>query len=241
MIESVTFVVPSYRTAETLPILIDRLELAAPAFADRYEVLVVDDACPERSGATVVGRRCVRVVGFDTNQGQRTAVLVGMSMSTSDVVCVMDADLQDDPDSVSMLLSELEHRRCDVVCAGRRGRHQQASRRIQAWLFRSVRWVTTLGRVPRDAGLFHVATNSAVRRMTGVAVPGDDPLVVYARTGSCARSVPVQRSERAVGSSGYGLRDRLALAARSLRGAFPRFGQVAVWPATHDISRMESK
>ncbi len=218
MIDSITFVVPSYSTASTLPELIDRIGALAPTFALRHSVVVVDDACPEGSGSLVADREHVSVYRFDANQGQRVAVLAGLGLVDSTLACVMDADLQDDPDTVLLLVAALDRNTADVVCAGRRGDHQSLRRRVEASMFRRARGLASRGRIPSDGGLFHVATVAAVRAMIEVARPEDDPLVAYARSGARIISVPVRRHRRADGKSSYTTRARVNMAVASLRG-----------------------
>ena len=238
MIDSIAFVIPTYRTSATLPRLVEQITQVAPTMAKRYEIIVVDDACPERSGRSVSPHPFVRVVEFEVNSGQRTAVVVGMSLATADVVCVLDADLQDEPSSVPALVDRLGT--VDVVCAGRRGAHESTVRRVQAWGFRALRWMATGRAVPRDAGLFHVAGRPAVEAMVAIAVPGDDPLVLYARNGLRIESVPTRRAKRPIGESGYvnAMRARLALA--SMRTIAGRSRHRAEWPDAHDVPRTES-
>lgn len=246
MIDSIAFVIPTYRTRATLPTLIDRIDREATSMAARHEIIVVDDACPEASGEDVKARPNVHVVELAVNCGQRTAVLVGLTSAKADVVCVMDADLQDDPSSVPALLERLTAHGaqgdavCDVVCAGRRGAHEPLVRRWQAWGFRSLRWLVTGGAVPRDAGLFHVATRPAVEAMVAVATPGDDPLVLYARSGSRIESIPTQRATRPVGDSSYVTSARLRLAFDSALTILGRPRRRAEWRSVHDVPRTES-
>jgi hypothetical protein len=166
-------------------------------------------------------------------------VLTGLAVAESSAVCVMDADLQDDPGDVGALIDFLE--RADVVCAGRRGEHQSAARRGQAWAFRRARWLATRGAVPPDAGLFHVARTAAVRAMLVRAVPGDDPLVLYARTGARIASIPVQRHRRPTGRSGYSTATRAAMAAATVRSLASPPPHDDEWPTFHEIEATEQK
>lgn len=236
MIDSLSYVVPTYRTGSTLGILVDRIAATAPTIARSYEVIVIDDGCPEQSGQSVAGRPGVRVFAFDTNQGQRTAVLTGVSVADASRVCVLDADLQDDPADVAALIGELERGHADVVCAGRRGGHQRWTRRYQAWAFRQARARATRRAVPADAGLFHVAGMEAVQKMLARAVPADDPLVVYARTGARIVSIPVERHARSVGRSSYSTAGRLAMAAATARSLATPPPDRAGWPAFHEVT-----
>ncbi|MGB8360624.1 MAG: glycosyltransferase [Acidimicrobiia bacterium] len=218
MIDSVSFVIPSYGTADTLPTLVDEITELAPTIAGRHTVIVVDDGCPQRSGSSVAGREGVDVYRFSGNRGQRTAVLAGLSLNESTVACVMDADLQDAPGSVVELLGALMRLDADVVCAGRRGDHQSRWRRREAAAFRRLRWVASRGRIPPDAGLFHVARAEAVRAMLAVARPDDDPLVAYARSGARLASIPILRLPRPGGSSAYSGMARMKMAMTTFGG-----------------------
>lgn len=218
MIESIEFVVPSYRTGDTLPEVVSRIGSVAPRIARRHTVVVIDDACPEQSGMTVVDRKDVRVYRFDSNQGQRTAVLAGLALVDAEIACVMDADLQDDPDSVIDLVERLLESSTSVMCAGRRGDHESLMRRAQAFGFRRLRWLASGGRIPPDAGLFHVARRAAFTAMVGRARPGDDPLVAYARSGAQIASTPVERRRRARGRSSYTIARRARMAVDSVSG-----------------------
>lgn len=216
MIESITFVVPTYRTADTLPVLVGQIDTIAPTLAHHHAVIVIDDFCPQRSGAIVEGCDGVTVHRFDTNRGQRAAVLAGLALADSAVVCTLDADLQDDPASVLELVAALEATGADVVCAGRRGDYTTPWRRWQASGFRRLRWVLSRGRIPPDAGLFHVATARAVRQMAMVAAADDDPLVAYARSGASIVAIPIHRRDRPSGRSSYTHLARLKMARTSL-------------------------
>lgn len=214
-------VTTAFRTATVLGELVAAIaEVAADQGWD-YELVVVDDGCPERSGDVAVGRERTTVWRLDANAGQRTAVLVGMSRAGGRVVAVLDGDLQDDPRSIPVLLAALDASGADVVAAGRRGRYESWRRRWTGAAFRRLRWAASGGAIPPDAGLFHVARAEAVAAMLTRTGPGDDPLVGYAVAGCELRSVPVLRRPRPSGSSAYTGRSRARLAVASLRGLLP--------------------
>lgn len=91
-------VVPTYNEAESLPILLDRLDLAL-AEVD-YEVVVVDDDSPDgtwRLAEEAAQRlRRVRVLRRIGRRGLSSAVVEGLGLAQGDVLAVMDADGQHD-------------------------------------------------------------------------------------------------------------------------------------------------
>lgn len=91
-------VVPTYNEAESLPVLLDRLDLAL-AEVD-YEVVVVDDDSPDgtwRLAEEAAQRsRRIRVLRRIGRRGLSSAVVEGLGMAQGDVLAVMDADGQHD-------------------------------------------------------------------------------------------------------------------------------------------------
>lgn len=227
MTESISVVSPLYRSTHTVEALITRLGAVLPALAAAWEIVLVDDHCPDDSGraaAALVGPGDpVRIVLLDRNVGQLAAVNLGLAAATGDIVVIMDADLQDRPEDVATLVDGLRHGGAGVVTAGRSGRYTTAGRDRTARLFRRTRYLVTLGRVPADAGLFLAARRTVIERVLALDDPVMHPISGMARVGARIASVPIERVPRHVGTSGYTWRRRLAVATRALLSATPLF------------------
>ncbi|MDH5289127.1 MAG: glycosyltransferase [Acidimicrobiia bacterium] len=91
-------VVPTYNEAESLPIMLDRLDLALAELD--YEVVVVDDDSPDGTWrlAEEAARRSrrVRVLRRIGRRGLSSAVVEGLALAQGEVLAVMDADGQHD-------------------------------------------------------------------------------------------------------------------------------------------------
>ncbi len=107
----ISIVVPVYKNADTLYELHRRLVAAVGQVSDGYEILFVDDACP--CGSLAVLRSLaqedprVGVLALASNMGQNQAVLTGLAYARGRVAVVLDADLQDPPEAIPTLLSNL--------------------------------------------------------------------------------------------------------------------------------------
>ena len=215
-------VAPLYRTRAGVAELVDRLLAALDAELGRgVELVLVDDACPERShevafahpapGATVV------VARHDRNAGQLAAVITGVRLARGDHVAVIDADLQDAPEDVPRLLEHLRSSadRCDVVCAGRSGRYGSRRRQLTGWAYRRTVHRLSRKRVPPDAGLFLVMTRDARDRLLALDDPAVHPVSGLARVGARIETMPVARHVRQHGASAYRAGPRLAVALRA--------------------------
>ncbi|TFV63145.1 glycosyltransferase [Geodermatophilus sp. DF01-2] len=210
----VAVVVPVYRNATTLSPLVSRLD-AALAGRD-WRLRLVVDACP--AGSADVALRLaadlrVEVTVLSVNGGQHAALRQGLADETdADVWVCMDADLQDRPEAVPLLLDRLASGDVEAVFAGRRGAYESRVRRATGDLHRLV--AARLTGLPPDAGAF-LALGPHVR---SAVLATDAPSVVLA-VGLARRpvtSVPVSRDVRAEGRSAWTARARLGQSVRSL-------------------------
>jgi undecaprenyl-phosphate 4-deoxy-4-formamido-L-arabinose transferase len=218
-VSGVAVVVPVYRNAATLPALVDRLGAALTGRDWRLRFVV--DACPADSAEVaqrLAGPR-VAVTVLPVNGGQHAALARGLTLETdaSAWVC-MDADLQDPPEAVPLLLDRLARGDVEAVFAGRRGSYESRARRATGGLHRRV--AARLTGLPPDAGAF-LALGPRVR---SAVLAAEAPSVVLA-VGLARRpvtSVPVARDVRPEGRSAWTARARLAQSVRSLGWALRR-------------------
>jgi dolichol-phosphate mannosyltransferase len=120
----VTVVVPTRDERDSVAPLLRRLERVRPDL--RLEVLFVDDSSDDTPRVIEdQSRRCSRTVSLmhrpeeDRSGGLGGAVRAGLLAAQSDLVCVMDADLQHPPELLGALIDEASRSRADVVVASR--------------------------------------------------------------------------------------------------------------------------
>jgi polyisoprenyl-phosphate glycosyltransferase len=214
-------VLPVFRTGAVFEELVARLCAVCERVGMDFEIVAVDDACPEGSGsiadAVAIREPRLRVLHLDVNQGQQRAVFRGIGEARGKYVAVLDADLQDSPEDLELLVRHLASRPVEAVFAGRRGMYQSARRMLTSRMFKLL--LARMLRVPADAGSFVVMTRrmvDAIRRYRGgnpylLALVGGSRLPV--------ESIPVPRGTRPVGRSSYSTLRRLQFAWRAWRTA----------------------
>lgn len=108
--QSLSVVVPTYREAKNLPLLIKRLDLLVSKHGWDLELLIMDD--DSRDGSEEIVRSLkkpwVKFVTRTQDRGLSPAVLDGFCLATREKVIVMDADLSHPPESIPDMLTALD-------------------------------------------------------------------------------------------------------------------------------------
>jgi len=108
----VSVVLPVYNEEENIPILYRELCEALAPTKWSYEIIFVDDGSSDRSWEILsdIQERNERVIAirFRRNFGQTAALSAGFDHATGDVVVTLDADLQNDPRDIPLLVETLK-------------------------------------------------------------------------------------------------------------------------------------
>jgi glycosyltransferase involved in cell wall biosynthesis len=115
-------VIPLLNEEENIPYLYDELnEVMATIDAD-YELIFIDDGSTDKSPLLLKELHekddHVVVVNFRKNFGQTAAMAAGFDYAKGDVIITMDADLQNDPHDIPLLLEKINEGN-DVVTGWR--------------------------------------------------------------------------------------------------------------------------
>ena len=112
-----SILVPVYNNQATISQLLDRLRAALDGFD--YEAVVVNDGSRDGSLALLKAQAAsdprLRVISFSRNFGQHPAIAAALEHARGDVLVLMDADLEDRPENIPMLVRALEEQQCDIV------------------------------------------------------------------------------------------------------------------------------
>lgn len=137
---TVSVVIPVYNEEESLPELFHELMEVMEKTTPHFELVFVDDGSWDRSSA-ILGEfaardRRVRVLSFEENCGQSAAFAAGFRAASGQVVVTMDADLQNDPRDIPLLLEKIKE--CDAVCGWRATRRDSVIKKVSS---RIANWV----------------------------------------------------------------------------------------------------
>lgn len=108
---ALSVIVPAYREAENLPVLVPRVCAALAEAGLRGEIIVVDDNSPDDTPAVceaLARRYPLRLEIRRNERGLSSAVIHGMKQASGELLVVMDADLSHPPEVVPKLVRALE-------------------------------------------------------------------------------------------------------------------------------------
>lgn len=118
----VSVVIPAYREAENLPVIIPRLSKALSDARLEAEILVVDDDSGDGTSEICQELATQYPVRLETRRNERglsSAVLHGLRLARGDVLIVMDADLSHPPEQVPALVEALDDAAVDFALGSR--------------------------------------------------------------------------------------------------------------------------
>lgn len=207
----VSIVIPMYKEAESVAELVERVDQAMSSSGRSFELIAVDDGSRDGTPALLrqlaATRPWLRPVCLARNYGQSSALQAGFDRVRGRYVVTLDADLQNDPLDIPMLLDRLEQEPdVDVVSGWRQNRQDKAfSRRLPSrlanWL---IAWSTGLTlhdygcalKVYRRAIVDRIRLYGELHRFL--------PLLAQ-EAGASIVEMPVRHHARAKGESKYGI------------------------------------
>jgi dolichol-phosphate mannosyltransferase len=204
----VSVVVPVFNEEAVLPELRRRLCAVLGELCPDFEIVLVNDGSSDGTAALIDAMNHddprMRCVHFSRNFGHQAAVTAGLVYASGDVVCVMDADLQDPPEVLAAMLADWE-KGSDVVYAVRRERKEHwAKVALYGLFYRILARLSTIP-MPLDAGDFCLISRRALDELN--RLPEKDRYVrgLRAWVGFRQTGVVYERDARQRGESKYSL------------------------------------
>lgn len=207
---AISLVIPVYNEEESLLELFKELMEVLGKISLDFEIIFIDDGSKDRSGAMLKEfaqkDRQVRVISFQRNCGQSAAFAAGFRLARGQVVVTMDADLQNDPHDIPLLLEKIKS--FDVVCGWRAKRQDNWVRKISSRIANWIRnWLS-------DEQIKDVACSlKAFRRDCLQSFPYFNGMHRFLPTlvkmgGYSVTEVKVNHRPRRFGETKYGIRNR---------------------------------
>ena len=218
----ISIVVPCFNEEEILPQALNRLHAAGQATGRSYEILLVDDGSADRTWEIIAAQAQhdarVRGVRLSRNFGHQMALTAGLERARGSDVLVIDADLQDPPELLGVMLAKRAEG-FDVVYGQRRSRAGETwFKLVTAKLFyRLIGYLAEVS-IPPDTGDFRLMSRRAVDAF--LLLPETSRFIrgMVAWIGYAQVAVPYDRQARTAGKTKYSLGRMLRFSVDAVTG-----------------------
>lgn len=205
----ISIIVPVFNEEQCVKPLCAKLKETLGKLPQTSEVIMIDDGSTDNTWQELQAQTALlpglRLIRFRRNFGQTAAMAAGIDHAKGEIIVALDADLQNDPEDIPVLLAKMAEG-FDVVSGWRKKRqdaflHRRLPSMTANWLISRLTGVTL-----HDFG----CTLKAYRRnvIQDVHLYGEMhrfiPALAHWVGGSVAE-IPVNHHPRRLGSSKYGL------------------------------------
>lgn len=215
MTKLVSFVIPCYRSAQTIGKVVEEIDSTMRDLAEYgYEIVLVNDCSPDDTFGVIrklcAGRSDICGIDLAKNFGQHAALMAGMRHTHGDVVICLDDDGQTPADEAGRLLAKMEEG-YDVVYAKYSHKQHSGFRNFGSHVNELMTRVM-LGK-PKELYLssYFAARRYVVEEMLRYENPYPYVIGLVLRATKNIANVEVTHRERETGTSGYTIGKLLGL------------------------------
>lgn len=123
----ISVIAPVYNEEKNIRELHRRIVEAMQKQPEPYEIIFVNDSSTDGTLKEMGNLRPLKIISLQKNYGETSALDVGIHEARGEIIILMDADLQNDPNDILMMLKKLSEG-YDVVAGWRQNRHDHWGR-----------------------------------------------------------------------------------------------------------------
>lgn len=140
MAKKISLVAPAYNEVGNLPEFIKKSVSALKKITPDFEIIIIDDGSTDGSFELLKKIKQstaeLKAIRLRRRSGQTAALIAGFNQAKGEIVVVLDADLQQDPDDIKKLITPILNREADVVSGHRQKRKHSLFIKLIAWIER---------------------------------------------------------------------------------------------------------
>lgn len=215
----ISVVSPVYKAENIVAELVKQVREAISSITEDFEIILVNDASPDRSWEKIVAEcatdKRIKGINLSRNFGQHYAITAGLHYAKGEWVVVMDCDLQDRPDEIPKLYQKAQEG-WDSVFAQRKDRNDSIIKKLFSKAFYKI--FSYLTETEQDAsvanyGIYHRKVIDAILKMQD-QIRFFPTMVQW--VGFRKYYLPVKHSERYEGKSSYNFKGLFRLALNTI-------------------------
>lgn len=215
--KKISIVIPMYYEEEVAQECYDRTENVLKTLTEyEYEILFVNDGSKDNTLNILEDiaskNKKVKVISLSRNFGHQAAVTAGLKYTTGDAVVIMDADMQDPPETIVEMV-ELWKKGNEVIYAKRKTRAGETKfKLLTANLFYKILNGLSDVEIPKNTGDFRLADRKVIDVINSLPEHNKFLRGLFSWTGFKQIPLEYDRKERVAGKTKYPLKKMLKLA-----------------------------
>jgi len=228
----ISVVSPVYFAEHIIGELVGRLAGVLSSMGEEYEIILVNDASPDRSWEAIKEecskRPYVKGINLSRNFGQHNAISAGLRYSKGEWVVVMDCDLQDRPEEIAKLLHKaLEG--FDIVYARRKDRQDGSFKKLGSRLYHKLYDTCTGRRSDAAISNFGIFSRKVVDEFNLMPEKARSFPAMVSYLGFRKTAIDVKHDVRLEGKSSYSLGKLVRLGVDSIVSQSARPLHIAIY------------
>ncbi|MCT4686978.1 glycosyltransferase family 2 protein [Vallitalea sp.] len=203
--KTITILVPCYNEEEVIDIFYDEVIKVINNIDYRFELLFINDGSKDRTLAKIISLRLrdsrVSYVDLSRNYGKEIAMAAGLDYASGDAVIIMDADLQDPPRLIPVMIKEWEAGYDDVYAKRSSRKGESFTKKFTAHCFYRLLGKLAKVEIQEDTGDFRLLNRQAIDALKQFKETGRYTKGLFSLIGFNKKEILFDRDERAAGKT----------------------------------------
>lgn len=208
---NISIIVPCFNEKDNLSELYKRLVKTVDEIKiDLDKIIFIDDGSSDQTWNEITNikdkdNENVLGIKLSRNFGHQNAVIAGLSSCKSDLALIIDADLQDPPETLKQMFDEYNKEKANCVYAQRISRKDSFFKKFTATLFYKLFNKVSPIKIPEEVGDFRLIDKKIYQQL--IKFPEQNPFIRGLVPWTGFKQVPIRynRDERYKGKTGYNL------------------------------------
>ena len=205
-----SLVVPCYNEEGNVTRFWEETSRVFSGKVESYEIVFVDDGSRDKTydeiSALYNSHKEVRGISFSRNFGKEAAMLAGLRASRGDLVCLIDADLQQRPEVVLEMLSYMkEDKELDCVAAYQEKRNEgKVISFLKSSFYKIINKISDV-RFVNGASDFRLMKREMVDAIISLTEKNRFTKGIFGYVGFKTKFIPFTHAKREIGTTKWGL------------------------------------
>lgn len=186
-----------------------------------YEFIFVDDGSQDATYSLLFNLAnldtCLKILSFSRNFGHEAAVTAGLNFASGDLVVILDADLQDPPELIPLMIELYKKEKADMVYGVRKIRKGETfiKKITSKWFYRILNFLSDV-KLPLDTGDFRLMSKKIVHEYRKLKEKNKYTRGLISWVGFKQVPFYYERQPRFSGNTKYNVRKLSALASNAI-------------------------